>query len=451
MTTRPTFSGITTGRISPNHYKGSLTHFSMFNRRMMQRLRLSLIMLALFSSQVFAHARLTASSPTSNSVVTDSLREVRLVFSAPVEVAMCRIMLISGSLHIPLTPRGDPKNSNIVLADMESLAAGDYQLKWNVLSADGHALSGTIPFTVTTPISSSRPLPPVARSEEAIEMKGPESSSLLGLAMFLRGLGMTALMAFAGLLFFGAGASSELTGRFNRLASTLGATASVALLIHFLVWISVSSAELPGPASISRALQTSAGMREGTRVVLAVFAFCAWMFTGKTRVALFASLAAVVAGAFVGHAAAVSPAVSISFKSAHLAAGAIWLGGLAWLLNLASDNSDHFTGEAAKVSRAAGFCAFLVLISGIVQAGIVLSWKPDALTSSYGIVAALKLIGAAVLISIGAYNRFKLVPNLGNAVGAGTLQKTVGREIWIMILVAMLGGVLAYLSPPEAR
>ena len=423
----------------------------MFNRRMMQRLRLSLMMLALFSSQVFAHARLTASSPTSNSVVTDSLREVRLVFSAPVEVAMSRIMLISGSLRIPLTPRGDPQNSNIVLADMDSLTAGDYQLKWNVLSADGHALSGIIPFTVTKTISSSRPVPRIAPSEEEIEMKGPESGGLLGAAMFLRGLGMTALMAFAGLLFFGAMANLELTGRFYRLSSTLGATASAALLIHFLVWISVSSSELPGTASVSRALQTNAGMREGIRSILAVFAFCAWMFTRKARVASFIALAAVVVGAFVGHAATVSPAVSISFKAAHLAAGAIWLGGLAWLLNLASDGSDDFAGEARKVSGAAGFCAFLVLISGVVQAGVVLSWKLDALTSSYGIVAALKLVGAGVLVSIGAYNRFKLVPSLGSTEAAGALQKTVGREIWIMILVAMLGGVLAYLSPPEAR
>jgi putative copper export protein len=71
---------------------------------------------------------------------------------------------------------------------------------------------------------------------------------------------------------------------------------------------------------------------------------------------------ALVASAFIGHAAAINPLLSISSKVAHLAAGAVWLGGLLWLLILDRDREESYSREARRVSNAAGLCALFVLL-----------------------------------------------------------------------------------------
>jgi putative copper export protein len=345
-----------------------------------------------------------------------------------------------------LQVRADPSNAKGLIADLSPVAAGNVEIMWHVLSVDGHAISGTLHFVVV----GAAPLL-VDTSEKKVtpkEQAEPSRPTLTWLAMVLRGLGMSSLMAFAGLLMF-ASASTGGATQHSSLAGKLVATAFVALLGHFMCWALVSTSGLPGAQAMD-VLRTSTGKVEAGRTLLAVLALAAW-FARKPRLSLVLAGAGVLSGAFAGHAAAIQPVFSISSKLLHLAAASVWFGGLIWILLLDTNNSAVFRVQVERVSNAAGWCAVLVLVSGIVQAGIVLSWDTGSLTSTYAIVAGLKLLGVVVLMGLGAINRFRLLPALGIVGFSQKLQSTVGREVGVMILVALLGGVLAYVSPPVSR
>lgn len=438
--TLPTFCVTSIEHISP--HQGRLQLRCNFIRRFL----LGTFLIALVPVRVFAHASLVSSVPAAGSTVSQPPAEIRLLFSERIEVAMCRAMLVQGKSSTMLEVRADPQNAKGLIADLAPVQAGNVEIMWHVLSVDGHAISGTLHFIVgAAPLH----LDTIQKSSAPEKEPEPSRSALTWFAMLLRGIGMTALMGFAGLLMF-ASASAQAGGtQHSSLAGKLVATASLALLAHFICWALISTSGLPG-AHVTDVLQTSAGKVEGGRTLLAVLALASWL-ARKQRLSLLLAGAGVFSGAFAGHAAAIHPAVSISFKLIHLAAASVWVGGLIWILLLDVNSSEVFRVQVERVSNAAGWCAALVLVSGIVQAGIILSWDTGSLTTGYAAVAGLKVLGIIVLMGLGAINRFRLIPALGIAGFAQKLHSTVSREVSIMILVALLGGVLSYLSPPESR
>jgi copper transport protein len=417
-------------------------------RRNFRQFALSLFFVVLAPSAAHAHGSLISSVPANKSVTAKSPSQVHLVFSEPIESSMSRLILVTAEGSRALTAIQDPRNVNALVAGLDSLGDGNYELRWQILSADGHAVSGTIQFGVGD-TSARHPSAIVAAEpdmhESGMEMAAHTASTRLG--MFFRGFGMTALMALSGLLLFASRAETGSARNHSRLIATLAALASACFIIHLFLWCWQASSGL-GDFDLAEILATSAGRRECIRTLLALLALWAWWLARRPALTLLFALAGVLSGAFIGHAAATAPVISISFKAIHLLAGSVWLGGLAWILLLERDRSS-FRDETEKVSQAAVWCALVIVVTGIVQAGIILSWRTAALTSPYALVAALKLFGSAVLIAMGAVNRFRMLPALDMAFSQRNLQRIVRHEIRIMVVVAMLGGVLSYLSPPE--
>jgi methionine-rich copper-binding protein CopC len=60
-------------------------------------------------------------------------------------------------------------------APSETLAAGDYQLVWRVVSADGHPISGVIAFTLDTPADASAT--PAPTTSPTTSPAAPDSAS----------------------------------------------------------------------------------------------------------------------------------------------------------------------------------------------------------------------------------------------------------------------------------
>jgi hypothetical protein len=73
-----------------------------------------------------------------------------------------------------------------------------------------------------------------------------------------------------------------------------------------------------------------------------------------------------------------------------------------------------------------------------------------------GIVAAehempwVQILSLLALVAFGAYNRQRLMPRIAASAAAGgaALRASVTREIFVMALVILLGGLLAYVPPP---
>jgi putative copper export protein len=271
----------------------------------------------------------------------------------------------------------------------------------------------------------------------------------------LRGAGVGCLMALAGLLFFLVWSGDDASPRISRLVIAL-AFATVAMLGgHLLAWMAnvVPDHSLTSE-SVSVTLASGLGKIEALRVLLALLALWAAWLARRTRLALFFAVATLIVSGASGHSAAIHPLWATPAKSLHLLAGAAWLGGLLWLFARARSTDDvsaaEFVRAASRVSSVALGAVIAVTVSGVLQALLFLPTPLDLFDSMYGAILLAKIAGVLVLLGLGAFHRYRVLPKLSSIEGSrAQLTSSLRLEIAVMLLVVLLGGLLAYVPPPS--
>ncbi len=411
------------------------------------------------------HATLVSSEPAANSRLATAPTQVRLVYSEPIEGKLAKVSIVPASgTPIVLRAAGDPRDVHAVIAPVDVLSAGTYKVEWRVVSADGHRVDGSFSFTVadTTAVAPVAPVTPPQTAQpeprEEAEVWGPAAFGAPLIPAVLRGTGLGALMATVGLLLFMAGAKPNAAQRGDtrlRFVTTAFAVAAPVLLgAHLVTWLINTSPDLKfDPAWAASALGTTVGKIELWRVGLTILALWAWWLARRTRLALLFAAAAVVVSGAVGHSAAIAPAWAVPAKAIHLLASAIWVGGLLWLLiRPAGDDVLLFAADANRVSSRALWAVVAVAFTGVVQTRLFLDSWSGLVTSAYGLLVLAKTAGLLVLVAFGAYNRQRVMPRLTAAPDAGEvseLRASVTREIVVVAIVILLGGLLAYVPPPN--
>lgn len=422
---------------------------------------LALVMLALARGLAWAHAALLSSEPKANATLATSPPRIRLVFSEELEPTLGRIALEGADGRArPLAAKGDPHDVHALIAPIDStLAPGAYRVIWRVVSADGHPVEGSYVFHVAAGAGSAAAHVPAPPPPEVSTLPGGASAPVAGptvggaplVPSLLRGAGLGALMALGGLLFFVVGERSDVApGRTRRAAAWLAVVAPLLLAVHALAWIAHTSPTQGLDASWVRAtLGTTTGRVELARVVLALLACWALLLARRAGLALaFAAAALVVSGA-VGHSAALHPAWTVPAKVVHLLAGALWAGGIVWLLALDRDEAATFAARAERMSSVALGAVIAVALSGVVQTALFLESPLDLVRSVYGAVVLAKVAGLLVLAGFGAYYRQRVIARLGESAAVrAAFGRLLGRELVVMAAVILLGGLLAYLAPP---
>ena len=96
-----------------------------------------------------AHSLLLASSPEADAVVPAPPSRVSLRFNNRIEKTLSRIRLVDGHgarRDLAVASGDDPPD--LVSAAVPRLDAGPYRVEWQVLSTDGHIVSGRFSFRV---------------------------------------------------------------------------------------------------------------------------------------------------------------------------------------------------------------------------------------------------------------------------------------------------------------
>ena len=143
-------------------------------------------------------------------------------------------------------------------------------------------------------------------------------------------------------------------------------------------------------------------------------------------------------------------AVILRFVHA-LAAGA-WAGSLfGYWMGARSNADERLSIEAAQMlSRMAAWSVSILIASGVYIAYEGLGHSLyHLLYSSYGRVLSIKVEAFALVLAIGAYNRFYLVPALDKPSARSTLTRTVGAEALMVVGIIGLAALLA--NTPPAR
>ena len=401
------------------------------------------------------HAALRSAEPAASSILDQSPARIRLEFTEPVEPALSAIVLVTqGGDSLSLSVAGDPRSVHAIVATPPPLGPGPYGVVWRIVSADGHRLRGSYRFAVRGNVADSVAAAPVDATvvdsaafpgDANVDAEPAEVAAVPPFAGLLRGLALTGLLAFVGLTALMAWRLPPAGDGPIRAVVVTGVAGSALLAIHLVVWMSYVA---PGTALSSRelgaVLTTWTGRLEVARVLLAVAAV--WgVLARRNGVAALLGIAAVAASSAIGHPAAISPLLAIPGKLVHLLAAAIWIGGVLWIATAARAGSAFAIGTR-RVSALALASVALVVATGIVEAVLFLPTIAALWQTTYGQLVLAKSVGTAALVAFGARHR-RLLAAVESDSSRATLGRSVRGELGIMVAVAVLGGVLAYVSP----
>ncbi|GIN63370.1 hypothetical protein J27TS8_33630 [Robertmurraya siralis] len=102
------------------------------------------------SNNAFAHSHLESSNPADGAVVTEALNEIVLDFDGGIEQGSFLEVTTTDGQAVELQDTLIDEDKLTAVA-AETLANGEYQVTWSVISADGHSLDGEFSFTVDAP------------------------------------------------------------------------------------------------------------------------------------------------------------------------------------------------------------------------------------------------------------------------------------------------------------
>lgn len=446
-----------------------------FSRR--RRSRAAAIAVCLVLSPVAAngarallHATLLRSVPRANSVLKTPPETVRLVFSEAVIPALSQIALVRrdarrvviDSVRLPVA--NDPRDVHTLIGRVSGLRDGRHIVMWRVLSADGHPISGNFAFVVETgspdtaaPASSSTtPVPVDSGAKDTLVAPATTSATddaqaVPVLASILRGTGLGALMAGLGLIFFAVTAGEHRRHAPRRAIVLLISVGAILLVAHMLAWlVNVSPTRSLSADFIASAFGSNVGLIELLRVTLAMLTLAAIAFARRDTLALVPGAACLVVSGAVGHPAAIHPYLSVPAKAVHLLSASLWLGGLLWLLWLSRSNESACRSEARRVSSVALIMVIVIFLTGSLETVLFLNTPGDLIDSAYGRLVLAKVVGLAILVGFGAYNKFGLLPRLDDLDTPRRLTRSVTQELVIVTLVILIGGFLAYVPTPPS-
>jgi copper transport protein len=425
------------------------------------------------AAPALAHAVLVQTDPEDGANLDAAPEVATLVFNEGVELPDGGLRVFDADaqrVDEGVVDTGDAATVAVGLPD--DLPDGGYLLTYRVVSQDSHPISGVIGFTVGDGEAID--------GDTAAELAGT-GDGVLGVAgSVVRGLGYVATLLAAGAALFALRVARTDPDRLRAqrvgLAAT-GAAVGVTLLAWPLQTMAVTGQGLVDALALSAlgdTLRSGFGQSWLTRLSALALLAVAWRGTVTRWPA--AALGLVAAGSFAldGHQRSMDPTVLlVAGDLVHLAAGALWLGGLVLLAMCVRSRSldDDPVGAARLVQRFSTLALWSVI--ALTISGLAMAWAlvrvPAALTSTgYGVLLLTKVVLVLVAVAIAGYNRWRLVPIVSARTPArgaaeappatvGTspraraawrrLGGTLGLEAFVLVAVLLLTGFLAVERP----
>ncbi|MFE4836207.1 cytochrome c oxidase assembly protein [Arthrobacter sp. NPDC056691] len=235
---------------------------------------------------------------------------------------------------------------------------------------------------------------------------------------------------------------------------TAAAAAISVLTFHSLANLPLFS-EGSGAIFVSFLTDVDAGRRSALTVVItATAALLCFGVQSQRAVAVTAVLAStgLIPLALNSHAAGgASHADSTVSVVMHMAAAAIWIGGLATLVLLRRTLGTELPAAVRRYSTLA-LLSFLALAISGVAAGVTSIGTLEGLASQYGLILLAKTAALGVLGLFGALHRKWILTKLDSALGKArtTFAALAVAELAVMTAASGLAAALARTPPPTA-
>lgn len=422
---------------------------------------LALVGLAVVAPAASAHAELESTEPAADSVVAASPAQVRLTFSESVDVAAGGVQVFDSAgrrVDAGKEASHPPGDRSAVVLDLPTLADGTYVVTWRVVADDSHPVHGAFTFTV------GQGQAPAGSSDAAqADLARSHGSRTVGvLYAFVRTLVFLSLLVLVGGAAFLVGVWPD--GWVDRRARRVLYVALIAAFVGTAMGLGLQAVYGPGlplldafkPTVLRPVMRTRFGrVWLGRMVLLVAFdVVLHWFERHRPRpvavgLATALGLAVLSTPGLSAHAATgdLVP-LALPVDTIHLAAAALWLGGLAMLLVSVLRGDPQEAGWIVpRFSRVAFWCVIVLVTTGSFQ-----TWRQvrelDAFTTTtYGRTLLVKLGFFAGLIALAAVSRAFVRSTRPNEESMARLRVSVLAEAAVAVAVLSATAVLVNAAP----
>jgi copper transport protein len=432
------------------------------------------------AAPALAHATLASSDPADGARLAAAPASVSVTFTEDVSAGSGFLKVVDGSGRQVSTGELTRTGPTISTALQPGLGDGSYIVSYRVVSADSHPIGGALSFVV-----GDGPL--VAASGAVI---GGTTDPVVDVVFTAaRWVSFAGVMLFGGLAFLVlCWPGGRADPRARRLVWTgwgaAAAGAVLGLLLEGPYAAGTGLADAVDPALLDATLATTYGrMLCGRLVLLGVVAVLTVRLLRdeaaepeKSRardedLAAIAGLGVLATYGGVGHAAASSqPTLALLSDTTHLAAGSLWIGGLAVLAGclLPGRRTAELAEALPRFSRIALGAVAVLAVTGTYQAWREVAPVPALWSTEYGRLLLLKIAGFLVLVGLANLSRLavrrRYVTPVVHAMSTpdtavlaeseedrllGRLRASVALEV--LIAAAVLAVTALLVSTPPAR
>ena len=228
-------------------------------------------------------------------------------------------------------------------------------------------------------------------------------------------------------------------------------SALAAALVAAVAWFILATGQMAGEISQNALVQAATATLFGQVFLARLALLLGLALVPKRRPLLTALLAgaALALPSATSHAAASSPAgfavVGASLDAVHLLTGGFWIGGLWVLIRLFARKETNILLALSLFSDWAMAAVLILAMTGLINAASILLGGPangHPATAYLGVLGA-KLALVAIMLTLAAINRFKLMPRGRNK----TIAHNAARELGLGFIVVLLAGALGQLPP----
>ncbi|MFC4099532.1 copper resistance CopC/CopD family protein [Paenibacillus xanthanilyticus] len=406
--------------------------------------------LLLLPSLASAHAVIEKMTPAAGERTAEGPEMIELVFNEAIESKVGSLKVLDNrSKTIGSSEPKTSEDGRTLSLALPALAEGVYTVSYNVISADGHPVSGSYVFIVGNPPEAVDASNFNVHTELGHE--GHVMSNQLGGRDFIlyaiRIAYYAALLLASGLLLWSAVARQE-NQPLGRVRRKWELPVARSLLVIVLLFVFVQATEMMKgyPASDYAKLfgQTSVGRAWLLLIVLAVALFPVLKLGAAAR-AVWAVLILGVES-WSGHAAVYSPKfVTILLDFIHLAGSALWAGGLVLLFAVWKFDRKEAGRFAEQFSRMALLSIAVMTVSGVAMTLFFLPSLDYLLYTPWGKMLIAKTAVVVLVLVVGALLRFRV--RKGQLPPIALLRVDLG----LMALIIAVVGIFTYITPLPAN
>ena len=433
------------------------------------------------AAPALAHATVVSTDPSDGARLQAAPAKVSITFSESVSVrsGYLKVVDAAGKQVSAGNPTGAGRQVSVALRS--GLGDGSYIASYRIVSADSHPIGGAFSFVV-----GNGPL--IAATGSVVG--GTTDPVVDAVFKVARWVSFAGVVLFGGLAFlvlcWPAGRADP---RARRLVWTgwggIAAGAVVGLLLEGPYAAGTGLRDALRPSLVDATLSTTYGRMLCARLVL--LGALAWLAVRLLRdpdgqlertrardedLAAIAGLGVLATYGGVGHAAAgTQPTLALLSDTTHLAAGAVWIGGLVMLAAclLPGRRTDELAEALPRFSRIAIGAVVALALTGTYQAWREVAPLPALWSTGYGRLLLLKIAGFLLLVGLGNLSRLavnrRYVRPVAHAMSTsdtaeltrseedrmlGRLRASVGLELLVAATVLAVTALLVSTAPARA-